>query len=125
MYRDQTTNQQQYMRALATLWERWVRGWAYPELAAVLADVFQENFLDGFEKVLRALPSNIWQLRGFFEGLWFSANPPKSAALARATGVFPIPAPSLLSAEGRALNMLRACLSEIHMATDQLEGGVQ
>lgn len=70
-----STNQEQYMRALGTLWERWMRGWSLPDFAGALKTAGSGAFLEGLLYLLKSVPERIQQIKGFYEGLWAGANP--------------------------------------------------
>jgi len=82
--KDGTTNQEQYIKAVAILWERWVRGWSLPDFLAALNVSSGEGFFQVFVRILTSLPERVYQLKGFYEGLWAGANPdvePRSRAI--------------------------------------------
>lgn len=82
IYRDGTTNQQRYMMALAELWEGWMRDWTLPDLQQALLDASSDKFVEAFQRLIETIPQRISQLVGFWDGLWYGANPYwKSVAL--------------------------------------------
>ena len=75
-YVDGTTNQEMYLASVALLWERWVRGWSLPDLLSALADSrSRQGFAEGVKRIIDTIPERVMQLRGFYEGLWWGANP--------------------------------------------------
>lgn len=76
-YTNGRTNQEMYMAALAALWERWVRGWSFPDFQRAVLAARGGDFVGGLKQVLSTVPQKLSQFRGFYEGLWWSANPDK------------------------------------------------
>jgi len=109
-YRDGTTNQERYMMALGELWERWIREWSIPDFAKALRDTEQKNFLKGFRRVLQSLPERIAMLKGFYEGLWYGANPGWHGVRA---GWNPMPAPVVVDVETEAMNEINRLLTSL------------
>lgn len=77
LYKDGSTNQGHFMAAMAVLWERWMRGWSIPDFSQALTDARAGGFVDGVKRICSSLPERIAQLKGFYEGLWGSVNPPR------------------------------------------------
>lgn len=84
VYRDGTTNQQQFMRALGILWERWMRGWSVPDFFSAVHEAGSNNFASGLRRILQSMPERVAMLKGFYEGIWYGANP-RAAAGSRST----------------------------------------
>ncbi len=112
-YKDGTSNQQRYMQALAILWERWIRGYTLPDFASAVSDIGSENFVEGFVRVIREIPRKVYQLKGFYEGLWLSVNPERPApapAAPRATVGSYVSKPEWARAVDSCLSQLRSML---------------
>jgi len=77
---DGTTNQQQYMKALAILWERWMRGWEIPDFLSAVENVGNQRFAEQFTKIIDSVEQRITQVLGFWQGIWAGANPGWKAA---------------------------------------------
>lgn len=101
--KDGSSNQEQYMKALSILWERWMRNWTLPDLASVLKDAGAQNWASAFAHSLETLKSRVEQLFGFYQGLWAGANPGRSRAV---MPTWPL-MPELPPAEDQVLNSLQ------------------
>lgn len=75
VYKDGSTNQAEFMRALGILWERWMRGWSIPDFANAIQAVQAGRWVDQFERIVQTLENRVSQLVGFYQGLWAGANP--------------------------------------------------
>lgn len=120
VYKDGTTNQQRYMQTIAELYERWFRGWSFPDFADALQNVAAGNFLDAFLQVVQGLPARISQLKGFYQGLWTGANPHRGRAFIWP----PMPAPSSFTKLEVALIAIDSLLTELRLivAEEEEEG---
>lgn len=74
-YKDGTSNQSEYMRAMAILWERWMREWAIGDFAQSIHDVGSREYVTLLVRLLDTVETRVQQLVGFFQGLWAGANP--------------------------------------------------
>jgi hypothetical protein len=103
-YRDGTTNQAEFMRALAILWERWMRGWSVLDFSYALQALHEGTWVSRFYEILSSMEERIQQLVGFYKGLWTGANPHMSAQAMK--GIFGMPDPP---------DRETACLSRIYL----------
>jgi len=104
-WKDGSSNHEQYMKAMAVLWERWMRGWELMDFFKAVQDAGSQNFASGILRVFETLPQRIQQLKGFYEGLWAGANP-KPAARAYDWETPPGAVVDSYGAVGTALQML-------------------
>lgn len=74
-YKDGSTNFSCYTQAMAILWERWMREFTLDDFREAVTNVRGGNFVQEFQRMCEALPGRIAVLRGFWEGLWYGANP--------------------------------------------------
>jgi len=75
VYPDGSNNQERYMKAMAILWERWMRGWSIPDFASSFLAAGNLTLATRFSEILDTMAERIAQLKGFYEGLWAGANP--------------------------------------------------
>lgn len=117
--KDGTTNQQMFMAAIAILYERWMRGWSIPDFASAVDEAASGNFLSGLARILSSMEERVGQLLGFYQGLWWGANP---RAINPWTGINqPAPEPaSSYELAGRRMELFYLTIREYIM---QLEGG--
>lgn len=101
--KDGSTNQGKYMEALAILYERWMREWALPDFEQAVLDIHNKEFFSLFARIITSMEERVFQLSGFFRGLWMGANPTW-----RSTTWPPMPAPP-------------EPLSELEVATNRLQ----
>lgn len=76
-YKDGTSNQSHYVKAMTMLWERWMREYGLPELLELVHAGGTSDWLGFISTVLETIKEKLNMFRGFFEGLWYGANPPK------------------------------------------------
>lgn len=113
-YPDGTTNQEMYMAALALLWERWVREWNLLDFQSALADPQGGiDFYEGFKRIIETFPARIMQLRGFYEGLWWGANPEWTGPAPRLIHRRAIGPGETYSVEDKAMYLIQAVLAQI------------
>lgn len=74
-YKDGTSNQSEYMKAMAILWERWMREWAIGDFAQSISDVGSRKYVELLVRLLDSVETRVQMLVGFFQGLWAGANP--------------------------------------------------
>jgi len=108
-YKDGSTNQEQFMKALSILWERWMREWSLPDFAQLAQYVMDKQWTDAFVHLVRGIPQRIQQLKGFYEGLWAGANPEWRASFWFPPGVLPAP----VTQEDRVKGALAAMIQEL------------
>lgn len=73
-YNDGSTNQSQFMSAMAIMQERWIRGWSFPDFGEAVRNVAAGEFVRELERILSTWKERISQLVGFYQGLWWSVN---------------------------------------------------
>jgi hypothetical protein len=98
VYNNGETNQSEYMKAMAVLYERWMRGWALPDFETGLKNLHAQEFVKQLDHILDSMTERIQQLRGFWEGLWYGANPDWG----KGKGLFPIGPGASYTPEERA-----------------------
>lgn len=114
VYKDGTTNMQQYMRAMAILYERWMRGWSIPDFAEQVRNAGANNWVEGLGRIYNSLQERVGQLVGFYEGLWRGANPGWHARWGwNLPAVMPAADP-----ESGMLTRLGQFIRELHQVTD-------
>lgn len=117
-YKDGSTNQERYIMALAELWERWMREWTLPDFAQSVTDLRAGNYVVVLERVLSAIPERIMQLKGFWLGLWYGANPEWRGA---ERSIFGPPGVHLLSPEERIGGALHRMLLSLKAITEEVK----
>ena len=70
VYKNGKSNQGEYMAALGILWGRWMREDRFDEAWAAAKQFAQRDWAAMFLDVLRAVPSKIEQLKGFYQGVF-------------------------------------------------------
>lgn len=83
VYKDGSSNQSQYVRAMAMLYERWMRDWTLPDVEASFRNVCAGNYVDEYRHIMEAWDTRIRQVYAWFEGLWYGANPRQFRPLLR------------------------------------------
>ena len=63
------------MRALAMLYERWMREWSVPDLLSALNAVRGRDFAAAFDRIVSTMENRVFQFVGFWKGIWYGANP--------------------------------------------------
>lgn len=88
VYRDGSSNQGRFMEALALLWGRWISGESLPSFVAQVQAAAAEDWVKGFEQVIREMPAKVLQFVGFYRGLGgaFGLPVPKAKASLFGTG---------------------------------------
>jgi hypothetical protein len=79
-YRDGTSNQSYYVKAMVMLLERWLREFTLIDLALALQSAGSGDWPGLIQQGLDTIEEKVTQLRGFWEGLWYGANPKTAKA---------------------------------------------
>ena len=115
LYKDGTTNQEMFVQAMTTMWERWMRGWALNDFAQAISDVGNNQFLTAFARILETVPERLSQIVGFYKGLWYSANPTRRAD---SRGIFGVPDFDM-SPEGRAIRIVEQLVRQLSTIVEE------
>lgn len=74
-YKDGHSNQELYTQCWSMLLERWIREFALYDMLDILHSTGSREWLQVMQKGLSTMKNKIEQCRGFWEGLWYGANP--------------------------------------------------
>ncbi len=74
-YKDGRSNQEMYVQAMSMLLERWLREFSLPDLLGALDAAGGGDWPGLVHHGLQSIESKVQQFRGFWEGLWYGANP--------------------------------------------------
>lgn len=74
-YQDGTSNQSYYVQAMTILLERWLREFTIQDLLLALHSAGSGDWPGLLKQGLETIEQKVNQLRGFWEGLWYGANP--------------------------------------------------
>jgi hypothetical protein len=123
-YKDGHSNQEFYVQAMVMLMERWLREFSLPDLLLALRSAGGGDWPGLLRQGIGGLREKVEQLRGFWEGLWYGANP-RGSSLARSirAGLVPyLPVPvdseSAVAGEAEMLAVLSSFFSRLRELSD-------
>jgi hypothetical protein len=124
-YKDGHSNQEFYIQATSMLMERWLAGFAWEDMLLALHAAGGGDWPGLLRQGLSTIEQKVQQLRGFWEGFWYGANPKGTS---RSTFVpwspipfvpMPVPiVPAEPDLEGKVLSLLSSFFATLREASD-------